>query len=420
MGSRLKAYQFLLDPLATFPKMKIVFVVGQLTLGGVETYICRMTKALCAANHDVQVWIVKPAFDAKLLEQLEQICEVRFLSDNILKFPLILNAPPLPVGTDLVFTTGRLALIFAAAACTRSGQNVRLVAGVFSQWEYAQGKTGYKSALAHEILEQIGPQNMVFCTEGCRSDHADILGDVFRNSIVSPLLIDLPHIPPQKPKPIGAALSMVTVGNFVPFKTSNFQMPLILAHLRNKGLEVRWTLYGAGSEQARIEAAMTEAGVADLVDLPGPIPYSQLQHALSSADIYIGAGTTLIEASALGIPAIIALDDNPEPTSPGFFYQREGAYTSDRSPLDQLVLIEDLISDFAKMSPIDKGAAQQNSIRKANRYSTIAASDEFSAIYDVAIPGRILLPRHSKLRYSVGALIEGFRYSIGQGAQVVR
>lgn len=394
---------------------KVLFVVGQLSLGGVETYILRVARALSASGVAVEVWIVKPRFDGGLMAQLQLVAEVRVLAPKWLAYPLWISAPELPEDADLVFTTGRLALIFAAHACASADRSVRLIAGVFSQWEYMVAAWDKKSLLANALVEQIGPANMVFCTDGCRVDHAKSLGESYLMSLVSPLLVDLPTAPPRESRSTGAPFKIVTVSRLVSFKTSNLQMPELVARLNASGTPTHWTLYGEGPERGLIEAAVKAAGAEAFITLESAVPYADLPRVMRGADLYIGAGSTLVEASALGVPALVALDTNPEPTTPGLLCDRPGVFTSDASDADVLTPIFDYVTTLSKLGPEAARELSRRSRQRVERYGTSQARLEYDNMLDHVAPVKIVLPFWFQLSYLVATFIEAARAMFGMG-----
>ena len=84
-----------------------------------------------------------------------------------------------------------------------------------------------------------------------------------------------------------------------------------VAILRDRGLAVRATIYGAGPQLAAIQALATQLGVADLVELPGAIAAGrELREALNACDVFMmphltnDFGRSFFDAMAAGLPVI--------------------------------------------------------------------------------------------------------------------
>jgi glycosyltransferase involved in cell wall biosynthesis len=359
----------------------ILFVVGQLTVGGIETYVVRMARAYAKAGGTVSVWIIKHSYDVELLAMLQAVADVTFIASRFTRYPIFAKLPKIPHDVNLVFTTGRLSLLYAAQACAIHQRRVRLVAGVFSQWEYVIDDGNPLFRLSGQIIDQIGPDNMVFCTIGSRRDHAAVLGKRYNESYITPLLVDLPKVSPEViHRRDGRPFQIVTVSRLVKFKTSNIQMPAIIRKLANAGHDVRWTLYGDGPDRTSVVQAITEAKIGHRVTLANPIPYSELTNVISKADLYIGAGTTMIEASALGVPSLVALDDNQHPTTPGYFADIEEGYTSDWNGLKQPKLIFEEILRALNRDHNERACLRDRSIKKAQRLSAAQSPVEINTV----------------------------------------
>ncbi len=402
----------------TGARLRVLFVMGQGQLGGIETYCLRMCRELHRRGHMLEIWFVKSHADAAIVREFRSVARVRFLS-RLAAVPLLPIAPRVPPGCDLVFTTGRLSLIFGAFALRR-GACPPLVAGVFSQWEYARRPSDYKSRISHAVLDKIGWRNLVFCTEGCRTAHLEARGEEIGAAYISPLLVRLPECAEAREQAPGAPLKIVSVGSFTPFKTYNFTLPAVIAALRASGLAVEWTIFGDGSERPRVEEAIESAGVGDIVRLAGRLDYADFPNIVGAADLYIGAGTTLIEASALGVPALVALDDNPDATTPGFFCDRKGTYTSDVSDGEALTDFAQAIAAFAALSAAERAALRARSIARAQDYSIARAESEIEAILSQARPVLPRLGLRTRLAYMFGVVQEAVRVALGKGAYRVR
>jgi glycosyltransferase involved in cell wall biosynthesis len=383
----------------------VLFVVGQLTIGGIETYVVRMARAYSKAGGKVSIWVVKRSWDPELLSLLKDVADVTFIS-KLTHYPVWMHSPALPPKVDLVFTTGRLSLLIAAYACVKAAWPVRLVAGVFSQWEYCSDAANPKSGLASEILNKIGPTNTVFCTEGCRSYHQTKLGMDFTVSIVSPLLVDLPTPSTRRRRKQKDPIQIVSVSRIVSFKTSNYQMPGVIKQLVERGVDAYWTHYGDGPEGAHVQAKIAEFNVGSRAKLAGTVPYSKIHKIIEKADLYVGGGTTLIEAAALGVPSLVALDENPTATTPGFFFDRLGHYTSDLAGDEELEDIVDVIHRFSLLDDAELNKYRHKSLERASKYSVQQSSAEIKMIYEKAKPVLLSRSRYAHLRFIWSNIIE--------------
>jgi phosphatidylinositol alpha-1,6-mannosyltransferase len=85
--------------------------------------------------------------------------------------------------------------------------------------------------------------------------------------------------------------------------------------LRRRGVDVRVRLVGTGPLAARLPEIAQRMGVADAVEVAGPIPYAELPDAYRAADVFVLAsgprttwreqfGFAVVEAMACGLPVV--------------------------------------------------------------------------------------------------------------------
>ncbi|WP_375259526.1 glycosyltransferase [Citreimonas sp.] len=88
-----------------------------------------------------------------------------------------------------------------------------------------------------------------------------------------------------------------------------------LLRKRRPGLRLRATLMGTGRDFDRIEGLVARAGLNDVIDLPGFVPYSQMPDRLGALDLFVvprraaavSSGTTPLkplEALSVGLPVL--------------------------------------------------------------------------------------------------------------------
>lgn len=387
----------------------IHFFIGQLRIGGIETYLCRIAKELSGCNILVFVWVVKNSKDEELYINLKKYATVNFIG-NFNRLSIVYVKPiTLPKDTDFVVAMGQTALTFAMRACAKLNRPVKLVIGVFSQWEFISTLDVYRNRVTNNMFERLTPNNVFFCTEGCRNYHTK----VYKKSIdskVSPLLIDLDKFTTTKASENvvdKSILKIISVGRITPFKTYNYQMPHIMKSLVNKGFNVQWDVYGDGVGMRDLKRIIIETDMSSHITLHGMLPYSELPEKFNAADIFVGAGTSIIESSSAGLPAIVALDDIDEPMSPGFFCDREGVFTSDTKAGEVLYEIEGMLEGFLKLTYQKRINLSQRSIAKADLYSTKKALSEYEEIYKNARSIKVKMP-FSFVFYDIFSLIKYF------------
>ncbi len=80
---------------------------------------------------------------------------------------------------------------------------------------------------------------------------------------------------------------------------------------------------GAGFKYVEKKISCLDKAIAERITLIPMVPYQKLKDLYSVADVYVGMGTTLLEASKYSIPAIVADAYQYDNFSPGFFDETE-------------------------------------------------------------------------------------------------
>ncbi|MEQ1779387.1 MAG: glycosyltransferase [Nitrosomonas sp.] len=136
------------------------------------------------------------------------------------------------------------------------------------------------------------------------------------------------------------SLKLVSVGRLVPFKAYNHSASSIARKLIDLGVSLKWDIYGDGEDRDRILTEIERCGVSGVVNLKGPIAYTDFFRTINDYDVFIGMGTALLEAAQIGMPSICAIDGDGD-NSYGLFYE---------APSDS---VGDVVSNHPKTQIID-------------------------------------------------------------------
>ncbi len=109
---------------------------------------------------------------------------------------------------------------------------------------------------------------------------------------------------------------------------------------------------GDGLNEVNAKIGQLEEDIRNRISLMPSVPYQQLKDIYSKADIYVGMGTTLLEASKNALPSIVANAYQYSNSSPGFFsdthafgYPITGEFSS---YIDKSVAEKDTFYDLLK------------------------------------------------------------------------
>jgi colanic acid/amylovoran biosynthesis glycosyltransferase len=134
---------------------------------------------------------------------------------------------------------------------------------------------------------------------------------------VIPSPVDLASFPWRSERARGdGPVRLITVGRLVEKKGISDALAAV-AMLRRAGRDdIRYRVIGEGPERPRLEALARELGIADIVEMPGALPSTQVAAELAAADIFLGPSITdssgardatigtIKEAALVGLPVV--------------------------------------------------------------------------------------------------------------------
>lgn len=145
----------------------------------------------------------------------------------------------------------------------------------------------------------------------CGLDQKEELEEIYsRSGIIWPIPCDENEFIPAERKPKWGKI--VSIGRLDGMKEYNLYMIKIIRDLRNQGLNVSWTVYGEGIYKKEMVRYINEYGLEGVVYLKGTIPYRMCRRVLEDAYIFIGMGTSAIEAALFKVPNIMAIPYDTE------------------------------------------------------------------------------------------------------------
>ena len=143
----------------------------------------------------------------------------------------------------------------------------------------------------------------------------------------SPMLLDMPPRTEPRPTPAPGTVRLAWWGRMQQHTKRVRSIVDVAAAARALGLDVTLTIIGPDSPDLRVHDLVKYAedrGVADVLELPGPLHGDELVEALEHVDVYVGASAiegyplVLTEAQAIGLPVAmfelpwLAINDDNE------------------------------------------------------------------------------------------------------------
>ena len=288
----------------------IILYAGTEVLGGMETLILRCSRFLKERGHNVTC-IIKNARPIRDLLQNLHVIEAGGLYKRLIN-PLIVSR---------FLRRHRLERVGMVLALD---QRSALIAPLIANSNQASGCVAFASNWVpnYFVLQDLKPwhpmsliQNWnlrlnycpsttLFMTREYIDQGRKLLGNDWSASLF-PVPIEFAKFRQIERKPIPGRI--VSIGRLSPMKEYNLYMIDIVEELLKKGHDFTWDVYGSGEFEDEMHARIEKKGLAERIRMHGKIAYDECPAILSQAMLFVGMGTAMLEASAAGVPGVVAI-----------------------------------------------------------------------------------------------------------------
>lgn len=342
----------------------LLFYHGMIGLGGIETLIYRIARYQIEMG--VRVIIVCRQFSENIWgNQIEyaSIDDIKNLNKMISIYKNI----------D-IFSFAPISFAHAYLFCQSINYrdvSIRLCLGVYHPRDMFRENEGWHIHYLNRIIYRFFDKlNLVFMNKDCFESHANRLGLV-KNSKVIPIFMSpkkkvwLSH---KQPK----SIRIVSVGRIVPFKSYNFHIPLVARFLTERGIHVKWDIYGHGSHEKDLADLIKQFGVEIQVRHINELPFDQFDDVVLRYELFLGMGTSAVQAAQLGLPTLLAIDSNPDKCY-GFIHEVPFGNVGEYSPELEVYSICERILDFLRADDLERErisllCAQSTALYASNEY----------------------------------------------------
>jgi glycosyltransferase involved in cell wall biosynthesis len=362
--------------------MRLLIVNLHLDIGGVETLLVRLIPQLARRNVSVTLLVLQNRINQEFLQTLEPHCQVRFFGEA---FPFTKSKIRQVIGEepDVAFFTISQAFILGSWLLSKGGYKTKAVLGAYQTeifcveskpWQY------HRNIVKNLIRRRIPGESIIFGNTAGRDFHANRLGVDLGASPVIRLFVDVEKYVFKERTQL-ARNEIVSIGRISPYKTYNFTVLPVIKKLIDSGRQLTWNIYGDGEEYDKLCETIDKMGLSSFVHLRGALPYSKFQEALDNSFLFIGSGTSLIEAAACGVPSLTTIEYASDAESYGFICEVEGYNLIEPSldkkiyPIEQKI-VEALDADEAAYSTL-----QRRCYEKAMSYSGESVVDEYISVF---------------------------------------
>ena len=357
--------------------MNILFVRNYPSVDGVFTLILRLAVKFKQDGHT-------PYFiDFGGKTDFEKDIRETFILLNIKDVKANINLPHV----DILFPFADAELLYWCINYLKHElfKNAKMVMGVFYPRAYFDssyiGSTP-DTRLHKFIFENFPDENILFMNEVVKRDHENYFKNKFEKSLIVPLpvkvnnkLRDLSKINRKK---------IVSVGRLKNFKGYVVPMIDVIEELHNEGHEFEFYIYGHGQMEKYIENYIAERKLGQYVFLMGKLNYEKLYLELEDTFMFVGMGTTIIEASSIGVPSLQAIDSEKRPVTYGFFNQLTGFCIGEIIPELPLINMKDSIIELSKKNRLEYQQLCVAHIIRANTFNIDVVITQYYSFFSNA------------------------------------
>ena len=378
----------------------MIFILGSLSMGGIETFIVRMAKERFKQGEVTKILLLSTGNKSNkaLVDTAKKYAEVVFL-DEIVKykiikyipFHLLLLVPLLYKRISILFgsvkhvhVSSSFCGLFYLRIASALKLNIPLTIGVYHSkefiWRKRNGWVPYYERINRRLFSRVLKDGRVsFFNDRLPNFYEEFGYDCSRAAIFPLGVYDSESNYDFSEDTDDSKLKLISIGRLVSFKKYNMWMIDVVNELKEKSIDVVYDIYGDGPILEEIRTKVNKLGLAKNISLKGNLDYSKLGETVSRYDIFVGSGTAIVEASACGIPSIVGIESCAEPLSygfcseiPGFSYNEDGLYEKRK--------VHSIIMSYLEM---DSGRKQKLKIehkRWATKFSTKRCAMNFDRI----------------------------------------
>jgi glycosyltransferase involved in cell wall biosynthesis len=242
--------------------------------------------------------------------------------------------------------------------------------GVYHQNEYMYfcKSDFYFKKIIEKTFKKINAKNVIFLNEKRRLYYSNFFSKHLINANIIPVGVNIKEDPPNLSN--YSIKRIVSIGNLTKYKTYNKHIIMLLPRLIKEfnNINFHYDIYGDGEERKNLEQLVKELSLSRYVTFHGRIEYSKMEKILKDTFLFVGNGTSIVEASSYFIPSIIGIESINEPKTYGFLSDINGLSYNEYDENKKLYPMYDLI----KRLIIDRNYYNEKSLacyRKAKEYS---------------------------------------------------
>lgn len=377
----------------------ILFVYDYLYTGGIETLILRMGNWLISQDFSVSIVLRKKGEIAELLDSKIEIIELG-KSYRYLYLPFISKKISKKYDFkkfDYIMSFHPRSNWLASNLINNLNLECKYITGVYHPRAYFNKDLHLSEKISYKyLLNNQSNESILFMNEDTKKHHSENLKTNFETSPIWPLPVaDKVNIENREYK----KYKFVSIGRFAKFKTYNLYMIDIVNNLIKKGYDIKYDIYGTGELEPYMKKKILEYSLENRVILHGNLNYSEFSKVLDDAYLFIGMGTSVVEASFSKVPSLVAIENSKDSKSYGFLNELPYYNVGEKNDSLEEKNIEDMINNLLSMNTQEYNVLCEESYSYVQEYSLSALMPKWLGQMDSVKRKKININYSSKYLY---------------------
>lgn len=371
----------------------MLIIYGSLEMGGIETFFLRLSEERFRKNQKTKILLThyKINTESEIYIKIIKYAEIIHFDSHfnvrqtlLKRLPLLNNLESAKISellreVDHVHVTCPEHVVLAVHMAKKIERQIKITVGFYSHLEFVWPNKvlKYHSNLERKLTFEVLPNTNIFAFSRTSSIEAIKNLDLADASFCTfPIGVTSSSTKAKQYKKL-KTLKICSVGRLVRFKTYNYWMIDVVSQLKKANYDVEYHIYGEGEEEDGVKEKIKELCLGGVVVLKGTLPYSKFNDVVGEYDLFVGSGTSITQASSLGVISIAASDLSDGPKSYGYF---SDVYSIDWNiaGIQKTYCVHKLITDIFDMSAHELSEISSRHVKAGNYFSIEVCSENFN------------------------------------------
>jgi glycosyltransferase involved in cell wall biosynthesis len=347
-------------------KENLIIVNHGFLLGGPETFFLKILPYF-QEKFNIKIILTSKKINKELLESLPQNIDIIYWNNL---FPFTKKKIKQIIGNiDYIFSTLPQCYILSLVIAAIYKNKVKIIISPHQTESFCATANIFRfhRFISMYLLKFTPDENIIFVNDAIKKHHSTILKRSFKKSWIIGLFVDPIKFKfiSQTPK---ARNRIIAVGRLAPYKTYNLYLIDVFKKLNTNGSNLILDIYGDGELRGKMENLIKKNNVKN-VHLKGSLSYKDFPLILKNYFLFIGSGTSVIEASLAGIPSITTIENDLQGKTYGLFSKIKGKCYIEPNLNLKKYFIDNIINNVQKLSNKDYKQLKISSHKKALQFA---------------------------------------------------